>query len=164
VTDPLRGWRTLHPAGAAAQQGEWAGRSPWLTITLRNLFVNSPPLAPYSCTVHDWAVRLWQPDGVSRQWFVDARDDGRRMDVSWHADEHLVIISLWHGSICRATFRMPVEDAPALLQALGNALGDALQMKTTHRHAGPRLTLQRNDEPLWYRVPASTTPPAHSAE
>jgi hypothetical protein len=65
-------------------------------------------------------------DGVSRQWFSDARDDGRRMEVSWHADEGIVIVSLWHGSMCRATFRLPVEQAPGLIQTLAEALGDSV--------------------------------------
>jgi hypothetical protein len=64
---------------------------------------------------------------VRRQWFNDARDNGRRMEVSWHADEGLVIVSLWHGSICRATFRLPVDQAPALIETLADALGDAAQ-------------------------------------
>jgi hypothetical protein len=49
------------------------------------------------------------------------------MEVSWHSDEGIVIVSLWHGSICRATFRLPVEQAPALIQTLADALGDAVQ-------------------------------------
>ena len=61
---------------------------------------------------------------VRRQWFNDARDNGRRMEVSTHADEGIVIVSLWHGSICRATFRLPVEEAPGLIQTLADALGD----------------------------------------
>ena len=64
---------------------------------------------------------------VRRQWFNDARDNGRRMEVSWHSDEGLVIVSLWHGSICRATFRLPVDQAPALIETLADALGDAAQ-------------------------------------
>ncbi len=48
------------------------------------------------------------------------------MEVSWHADEGLVIVSLWHGSICRATFRLPVDQAPALIQTLADALGNAV--------------------------------------
>jgi len=86
------------------------------------------------------------------------------MDVSWHADQRLVIISLWHGSICRATFRMSVEDAPALIQALGNALGDAVKSTSTRHQAIPQLTLQRSDEPLWFGVPEITTSPERSAE
>jgi hypothetical protein len=77
------------------------------------------------------SVLLPRSDGVRRQWFTDARDDGRRMEVSWHPDETLVIVSLWHGSVCRATFRMPVERAPALIQTLADALGDAVQTKAS---------------------------------
>jgi len=72
-------------------------------------------------------VLLPRSDGIGRQWFGDARDDGRRMEVSWHPDEGIVIVSLWHGSICRATFRLPVDQAPALIQTLADALGDAVQ-------------------------------------
>jgi hypothetical protein len=71
-------------------------------------------------------VQVARSDGVRRQWFTDARDDGRRMEVSWHADEGIVIVSLWHGSICRATFRLPVDQAPAVVQTLADALGDAV--------------------------------------
>ncbi|HXP32860.1 MAG TPA: hypothetical protein VN820_02540 [Acidimicrobiales bacterium] len=66
-------------------------------------------------------VVLPDPDGVRRQWFTDARDNGRRMEVSWHPHEALVIVSLWHGSICRATFRLPVEQAPALIETMTHA-------------------------------------------
>jgi len=47
------------------------------------------------------------------------------MEVSAHSDEGLVIVSLWHGSMCRATFRLPVDEAPGLIQTLADALGDA---------------------------------------
>jgi len=73
------------------------------------------------------AVPLPRADAVRRQWFSDARDDGRRMEISWHRDEELVIVSLWHGSVCRATFRLPVDEAPMLIQTLAGALGDAAQ-------------------------------------
>jgi hypothetical protein len=77
------------------------------------------------------AVLMRRSDGIRRQWFGDARDDGRRMEVSWHPDEGIVIISLWHGSMCRATFRLPVDQAPALIQTLADALGDAVQSEPT---------------------------------
>jgi len=86
------------------------------------------------------------------------------MEVSWHADERLVIISLWHGSVCRATFRMPVEESPALIQALGNALGDAVRVQSTQPRATPQLTLRRDDEPLWYGVPEITMLPERRTE
>ena len=52
-------------------------------------------------------------------------NDGRRMEVSWHADEGIVIVSLWHGSICRATFRLPVDQAPPVVQTWPS-VGDAV--------------------------------------
>jgi hypothetical protein len=84
---------------------------------------------------------LSRPDSVRRQWFTDARDDGRRMELSWHSDEALVIVSLWHGSMCRATFRMPVEQAPALIETLADALGDAVQPRSSVGPTGKRSTL-----------------------
>jgi hypothetical protein len=72
-------------------------------------------------------VQVARSHGVRRQWFNDARDDGRRMEVSWHADQGIVIISLWQASMCRATFRLPVDQAPAVIQTLADALGDAVQ-------------------------------------
>ncbi len=84
------------------------------------------------------AVLMPRSDGICRHWFGDARDDGRRMEVSWHPDEGLVIVSLWHGSICRATFRLPVEQAPALIQTLADALGDAVQSAPASGSRGGR--------------------------
>ena len=57
---------------------------------------------------------------------ADARDEGRHLDVSWHDERRLVVLSLWHGETCRATFQLPVENAPALMRALTDALTDAL--------------------------------------
>lgn len=79
-------------------------------------------------------------DGVRRQEFHDARDDGRSMEVSWHSEEGVLIISLWHGSICRATFRLPIEEAPVLIQAIADAQGNAdRSMSASNRTDGPSL-------------------------
>lgn len=66
-----------------------------------------------------------RPGGHHREWLVDARDDGRRMELSWHRRERLVVVSLWQGASCRATFRMPIADAPAAIGMLSAALGEA---------------------------------------
>jgi hypothetical protein len=50
--------------------------------------------------------------------FTDARGDGRTLRVRWHADDELVVLSLWRSGRCTATFRLPAEDLPALLTAL----------------------------------------------
>src|SRR5271169_5389817 len=91
------------------------------------------------------AVLLSRSDGVRRQWFTDARHDGRRMEVSWHSDEGIVIVSLWHGSICRATFRLPVEQAPGLIQTLADALGDAVQAEPAAGRGGRQTSLLAMD-------------------
>ena len=50
--------------------------------------------------------------------FTDARGEARTMRVTWHADEGLVVLSLWHGGVCHGTFRLAQDDLPALLRAL----------------------------------------------
>jgi hypothetical protein len=79
--------------------------------------------------------------------FHDARDNGRTMEVSWHSEEGFLIVSLWHGSICRATFRLPIEESPALIQAIADAQGDAdRSMSTperTDRPSRPETRRQR---------------------
>ena len=87
------------------------------------------------------AMPVPRADAVRRQWFSDARDDGRRMELSWHPDEELVIVSLWHGSVCRATFRLPIEQAPALIQTLAGATGDAVQTRSSPGAPRPRSSL-----------------------
>ncbi len=44
------------------------------------------------------------------------------MRVSWHHEAGTVVISLWAGRRCRATFRMPREDVPGLVAALTDGL------------------------------------------
>lgn len=48
------------------------------------------------------------------------------MEVTWHEDAGIVVISLWQGERCRSTFQLPIEDAPALIAMLSSALGDAV--------------------------------------
>ena len=72
--------------------------------------------------------------GHRRHSFVDARNDGRQMEVTWHEEASVVVISLWQGGTCRSTFRMPIEDAPALIGILSSALGDAVSFS---RSRGP---------------------------
>lgn len=83
-------------------------------------------------------------DGIRRQEFQDARDDGRSMEVSWHSEEGVLIISLWHGSICRATFRLPIEEAHALIQTIADAQDDAERsISSSDRIDRPWLTETR---------------------
>jgi hypothetical protein len=58
-------------------------------------------------------------------WFADSRGEGRRMRARWHGEEGLVVLSLWQGSSCTGTFRLPVHDAARLIGTLAGSLADA---------------------------------------
>lgn len=60
-----------------------------------------------------------------RDWFDDVRGDGRRLQVTWHPEHGLAVLSLWHGATCTATFQLPIGDAPRIITLLANSLGDA---------------------------------------
>jgi hypothetical protein len=54
--------------------------------------------------------------------FLDPRGDSRALRVSWHHEDDLVVISLWRVGTCVGTFRLPLEDVPALIAALVDGL------------------------------------------
>ena len=60
-----------------------------------------------------------------KSWFSDARTGVRRMGLSSHPESGLVILSLWQGDTCTATFRLPMREAPRLIAALAESLGEA---------------------------------------
>lgn len=51
--------------------------------------------------------------------FTDLRGEDRTMRVSYHPDRGAVVLSLWSGTVCRGSFRMPVDDVDRLLVLLG---------------------------------------------
>jgi hypothetical protein len=53
---------------------------------------------------------------------VDARDDGRELRISCHDAADVVVLSLWRSGVCTATFRLPREQVPALVDALVQSL------------------------------------------
>jgi hypothetical protein len=55
--------------------------------------------------------------------FRDARGQGRALRVSWHAEDGMVVLSLWDGARCTGTVRVATHDVPALIEALGSGLG-----------------------------------------
>ena len=59
-----------------------------------------------------------------KAWFTDDRTGVRRMGVSSHPESGLVVLSLWQGDTCTATFRLPLRDAPRLIAALAESLDD----------------------------------------
>jgi hypothetical protein len=50
--------------------------------------------------------------------FRDVRGQGRTLRVSWHAEDGLVVLSLWDGPRCTGTVRIASADVPDLLESL----------------------------------------------
>lgn len=65
------------------------------------------------------------PLPTDREVFLDARGDGRALRTTWHAEAGVVVFSLWRDRVCAGTFRLPVEDAPALVDMLRGCLEQA---------------------------------------
>jgi hypothetical protein len=54
--------------------------------------------------------------------FRDLRGRGRTLRVSWHAEDGLVVLSLWDGPRCTGSVRLAAQDVPDLLDALASGL------------------------------------------
>ena len=63
------------------------------------------------------------PQGA--EFFLDTRGDARSLRVRWHHRDGLVLLSLWRGSECTGTFRLPIDDVPTLIDALRAGLDSA---------------------------------------
>jgi len=50
--------------------------------------------------------------------FDDVRDNGRTMRISCHTDRDAVVVSLWHDTLCRGSFRLAADDLDRLLATL----------------------------------------------
>jgi hypothetical protein len=74
---------------------------------------------------HNAVVEQNRPECDLDEWFTDERGLVRRMHVRWHPERRLVVLSLWKGPNCTATFRLPVEDAARLIGVLADSLAGA---------------------------------------
>jgi hypothetical protein len=57
--------------------------------------------------------------------FGDERGDNRHLRASWHPARGVVVLSVWQGRRCTATFRLPIDEAPRLISLLADGLADA---------------------------------------
>ena len=57
-----------------------------------------------------------------RELFVDGR--GSAMRATWHEEEGLAVVSLWHGDGCVGTVRLDPQDSARLAQFLVGHLGE----------------------------------------
>jgi hypothetical protein len=58
------------------------------------------------------------PVPLGAEFFLDARGDARSLRVRWHHSDGVVVLSLWRGPECTGSFRLGVDEVPALIQAL----------------------------------------------
>jgi hypothetical protein len=63
-----------------------------------------------------------QPLPRRQEIFVDERGVGLR--VTWHPEREMVVLSVWHGATCTASFRLAVADLPRLTGFLSSVMGD----------------------------------------
>ena len=69
--------------------------------------------------------QTWAPVPRDAELFLDARGDARALRVRWHQDEDVVVLSLWRGGQCVATFRLATEEVPDLIATLRAGLARA---------------------------------------
>ena len=70
---------------------------------------------------------------VRGEVFLDARDEGRALRLSWHHEAELVVLSLWRDDTCVATFQLGKDDVPAFVDSLARGLAEGYQ----GRHLAP---------------------------
>jgi hypothetical protein len=56
---------------------------------------------------------------------LDPRGEDRSLRVSWHPEADVVVLSLWRDNLCAGTFRLPIDDVPALIDLLRAGLAEA---------------------------------------
>jgi hypothetical protein len=57
--------------------------------------------------------------------FIDVRGEDRTMRVSLHPDRGVVVVSLWAGTTCRASFQLPLTEAVRLSEVLGSVVASS---------------------------------------
>ncbi|HET7689037.1 MAG TPA: hypothetical protein VFK41_01550 [Nocardioidaceae bacterium] len=65
----------------------------------------------------------WLPAGG--EVFLDDRGPHRTLRLSWHHEDGLVVLSLWRGGLCTGTFRLEIDEVPALIDVLKRGLDDS---------------------------------------
>jgi hypothetical protein len=66
--------------------------------------------------------------------FLDTRDHGRALRLSWHPEADVVVLSLWRDNVCTGSFRLTVEEVPELIDLLRTGLDTAYAVHRSRRH------------------------------
>jgi hypothetical protein len=67
----------------------------------------------------------WLP--ATGEVFLDDRGPHRTLRLSWHHEDGLVVLSLWRGGLCTGTFRLDVDEVPALIEVLRRGLDSSYE-------------------------------------
>lgn len=68
--------------------------------------------------------------------FLDVRDEGRALRLSWHPEDELVVFSIWREHACVATFQLGKDDVPRLVESLVSGLASGYRAgPSSHRGA-----------------------------
>lgn len=80
--------------------------------------------------------------------FLDTRGGDRALRVTWHHEPAphgpVVLLSMWRGEECAASFRLPISEVPGLIEALRTGLDEAYDAAddaaydATATRSGPR--------------------------
>jgi hypothetical protein len=76
-----------------------------------------------------------RPLPAAGEIFLDARGGDRALRVSWHHESDLVVLSLWRDNVCTGSFRLAVDEVPALVELLRSGLDTAYDVALRRRHA-----------------------------
>jgi hypothetical protein len=71
------------------------------------------------------AMHATSPLPSTGEVFLDARGPDRVLRVSWHTEAAVVVLSLWRDASCAGSFRLPIEEVPALVEVLRGGLADS---------------------------------------
>ncbi|WP_143590903.1 hypothetical protein [Thermoactinospora rubra] len=87
--------------------------------------------------------------------FFDARGQERCLRVTWH--EGTLVLSLWRGEMCTASFRMPIEDVGRLLDTLDEGYAEVTGGEPAAQPAGEPPVIPGTGQ---YNRPPENFPPA----
>lgn len=75
-----------------------------------------------------------RPLPTTGSMFFDTRGGDRALRVTWHNEAEVVVLSLWRDNVCTGSFRLTIEEVPALIEMLRSGL-DAAYDDATRRVA-----------------------------
>jgi hypothetical protein len=67
--------------------------------------------------------------------FLDARGGDRALRVSWHEEAGIVVLSLWRDNLCAGSFRLSIDEVPALIEMLRSGLVQSYDAARTRLEA-----------------------------